>query len=106
MYKLIELNQDGETDISVGYVGVHPLNWPGHIGPPAAGFAEVDGWVIFERAIKTMTLVMQEIEQGCPNWSNRGGQSYGWKVLYWLEKRYNVPYHVQQAVVNGYVRWI
>ena len=105
MYKYVSI-KDGESVEPVNFVGVHPFNWPANIGPPDAGFAEIDEWVIFERAIKIMTLVMQEIEQGCPNWTDRGGQSYGWKVLHWLERRYDVPSYIEQAVVNGYLRWL
>lgn len=63
-------------------------------------------WKDFERAIKLMTLVAEQIEGGAPNWQDQGGQSYGWRLLHWLECRYDVPNTVVADVVNGYVRWM
>ena len=41
LYKRIEI-VDGESIEPVSFVGVHPVNWPGWVGEPAVGFAEVD----------------------------------------------------------------
>lgn len=61
-------------------------------------------WDVVERAIKLLTLVMEEVEQGSPNLI--GGQSKGWAIFHWLCKRYDVPERISRDVLNGYLRWI
>jgi len=89
------------------FLGIYALKWPWNSQvEPTIAFVEVDEWSIFERAIKLMTLAMEEIDSGCPNWRDRGGQSYGWKVMHWLQARYKMPNHIKAAIINGYLRWI
>jgi hypothetical protein len=64
-----------------------------------------DNWQNFEMAIRTLTLVMQETEQGSPNLVSRGGQSRGWKIFHYICGRYQVPPHISHSVVQGCLRW-
>jgi hypothetical protein len=66
---------------------------------------EADVFRDFETVVKSMTLVMEQIEAGSPKWQNCGGQSYGWKLLHWLQRRYDVPNDVLMAIANGFLRW-
>jgi len=63
-------------------------------------------WYEAQRALKLLTLIMEEIEQGSPNLLNRGGQSRGWKIFHWISRRYSVPACVEKQILNGYVRWM
>lgn len=58
----------------------------------------------FERAIKLLTLTMEEIEAGSPNL--KGGQSRGWEIFRWICERYDIPQNVYSDVLNGFLRWI
>jgi len=61
-------------------------------------------WERFERPIKLLSLLMDEINQGSPNL--RGGQSRGWAIFHWICERYDVPKNVSDAVLFGYLHWM